>query len=72
MMQIITLAQIWSAIAAQGYRMQPMSCYFEDAQPVICRMPLSQQEHAGWLTITTDGGRIQIDEHAYCFSEECG
>ena len=51
MMQIITLAQIWSAIAAQGYRMQPMSCYFEDAQPVICRMPLSQQEHAGWLTI---------------------
>ena len=63
--QIVTLTQIWMAIAAQGYRLQPMACYYEHGAPVLCRMPLNRQRDAGWLTVEVDGAIINITEHGY-------
>lgn len=63
--QIVTITQIWMAIAQQGYRLQPMACYYEHAAPVLCRMSLGYQHDAGWLSIEVVGAIITITEHSY-------
>lgn len=69
--QIVTITQIWLAIAAQGYRLQPMACYYEHGAPVLCRMPLGRQHDAGWLLVEVDGAIINITEHS-CSGEDAG
>jgi hypothetical protein len=66
MAQFITLFQIWMAIAAEGYRLQPLTCYYAHGAPYVCWMPLrsANDYSGGWLTIQTDGAIIRIEEHS--------
>lgn len=63
--QFVTLTQIWMAIAAEGYRLQPMTCYYAHNAPSVCWMPLRNDGDygGGWLTIQVDGAIIRIQEH---------
>jgi len=63
--QFITLTQIWLAIAAAGYRLQPMTCHYEHSAPSVCWMPLRNDGDygGGWLTVRVDGAIIRIQEH---------
>lgn len=65
-LQIITITQIWLAISAQGYRLQPMTCYYERNAPRVCWMPLRADGSyaGGWLTVQVDGALIRIEEHS--------
>jgi len=63
--QFITLTQIWMAIAAEGYRLQPLTCHYERSAPCICWMPLrgANDYSGGWLTVQIDGAVIRIQEN---------
>lgn len=65
LLQIITITQIWLAIASEGYRLQPMTCYYEREAPRVCWMPLRAPDDysGGWLTVQVDGAIIRIQEH---------
>jgi hypothetical protein len=79
-LQIVTWAQIWAAIAGQGYRLQPMACYESaPAVPVVCTMALhsSGDLGRGFLYVEVVGGRIVIREFGQeneigCTEEGCG
>jgi len=63
--QFVTITQIWLAIAAEGYRLQPLTCCYAHNAPSVCWMPLRNDGDygGGWLTIQVDGAIIRIQEH---------
>ena len=63
--QLITLTQIWLAIASEGYRLQPLTCHYAHGAPDVCWMALRNDGDysGGWLTIQVEGAIIRIQEH---------
>ena len=63
--QFVTITQIWLAIAAEGYRLQPLTCHYAHGAPDLCCMPVRNDRDysGGWLTIQVDGAIIRIQDH---------
>lgn len=72
LLQIITVTQILLAIANNGYRTQPLTCYFEANSPRICWMPLrgADDYSGGWLLIQVDGAALHIEEMMPSFTSD--